>query len=137
MTEVELESAVVPVDVEQLEKKRAKQQPEGGEKNRNPLEGVNSELTRPGAVSLLQLVRFADNYDVFLMVLGTISSTAAGLALPGFALLFGDLIGSFDGSTNVEDDIRPVAVKLTILAVGVLVATFLGLATWMLTAERQ
>ena len=45
-----------------------------------------------GTVSLGKLFMFADGVDVALMLVGALGAAVRGLALPGFSLVFGDIL---------------------------------------------
>ncbi|ETP24505.1 hypothetical protein F441_02505 [Phytophthora nicotianae CJ01A1] len=102
----------------------------------------NSELSRQ--VPLLQLFSFADFTDKILMTLGTIGALGAGILRPSMNLLLGNVINSF-GSTTGEgsssDDfsssVNKVARNLAIVGVAGLVAGYLQVYCWSLTASRQ
>ncbi|RZS02258.1 hypothetical protein BHM03_00032267 [Ensete ventricosum] len=54
-------------------------------------------------VPFYMLFSFADATDVILMVLGSLGALGNGLALPLMTLLFGDLIQSFGGASDIHD----------------------------------
>ncbi|URD76940.1 ABC transporter B family member [Musa troglodytarum] len=91
-------------------------------------------------VPFYRLFSFADSTDVILMVLGSLGALGNGLALPLMTVLFGDLIQSFGGASDVHDVLRrvsKVALEFIYLAVGAGVVSFLQVACWMATGERQ
>ncbi|KAF1781403.1 P-loop containing nucleoside triphosphate hydrolase [Phytophthora cactorum] len=95
-------------------------------------------------VPLLKLFSFADSTDKILMALGTIGALGAGILRPLMNLLLGNVINSF-GSTTGEgsssDDFSPsvnrVARNLAIVGTVGLVAGYLQVYCWSLTASRQ
>ncbi|RRT66148.1 hypothetical protein B296_00018134 [Ensete ventricosum] len=54
-------------------------------------------------VPFYMLFSFGDSTDVILMVLGSLGALGNGLALPLMTLLFGDLIQSFGGASDIHD----------------------------------
>ncbi|CAL9779779.1 unnamed protein product [Musa acuminata subsp. burmannicoides] len=91
-------------------------------------------------VPFYRLFSFADSTDVILMVVGSLGALGNGLALPLMTVLFGDLIQSFGGASDIHDVLRrvsKVALEFVYLAVGAGVASFLQVACWMATGERQ
>ncbi|KAJ8498307.1 hypothetical protein OPV22_008859 [Ensete ventricosum] len=91
-------------------------------------------------VPFYRLFSFADSTDVILMVLGSLGALGNGLALPLMTLLFGDLIQSFGGASDIHDvlgRVSKVALEFVYLAVGAGVVSFLQVACWMATGERQ
>ncbi|KAG6525619.1 hypothetical protein ZIOFF_015581 [Zingiber officinale] len=91
-------------------------------------------------VPFYKLFSFADSTDVILMTLGTLGAVGNGLALPLMTVLFGNLIQSFGGESNPHDvlhEVSKVALQFVYLAIGAGVASFLQVACWMATGERQ
>ncbi|KAG1370985.1 ABC transporter B family member 4 [Cocos nucifera] len=91
-------------------------------------------------VPFYKLFTFADSTDISLMILGTVGAVANGLALPLMTILFGDLIQSFGGASDIHDVVHrvsKVALKFVYLAIGSGVASFFQVACWMATGERQ
>ncbi|KAH7655238.1 Xenobiotic-transporting ATPase protein [Dioscorea alata] len=98
------------------------------------------EEGKSGSVPFYKLFSFADSIDVVLMILGTVGAVANGSALPLTTLLFGNLINSFGGNKNdhsVLHQVSKVALQFVYLAIGAGVASFLQVACWMATGERQ
>ncbi|XP_056175493.1 ABC transporter B family member 9-like [Syzygium oleosum] len=90
-------------------------------------------------VSFFKPFVFADRLDLIFMVVGTITAIANGLAQPLMTLIFGKLINSFGSSDrdHVVKEVSKVAVLFLYLALGTGVASFLQVACWMVTGERQ
>lgn len=59
-------------------------------------------------VSFFELLRFATKTDVLLMILGSAAAIINGIALPMFALIFGQMTDSFS-PTSTGDDIVDAA----------------------------
>ncbi|XP_010523879.1 PREDICTED: ABC transporter B family member 4-like [Tarenaya hassleriana] len=91
-------------------------------------------------VPFYKLFAFADSFDVFLMVTGTIGAVGNGLGLPIMTILFGDVVDAFGQNQNRSDvskDISKVALKFIYLGIGTLAAAFLQVSGWMISGERQ
>ncbi|KAM0954595.1 putative ABC-type xenobiotic transporter [Dioscorea sansibarensis] len=91
-------------------------------------------------VPFYMLFSFADSTDVLLMIAGTIGAVANGLSLPLMTVLFGNMIQSFGGTSDIHDvvhEVSKVALKFVYLAIGAGVASFLQVTCWMATGERQ
>ncbi|KAJ0829582.1 putative ABC-type xenobiotic transporter [Helianthus annuus] len=90
-------------------------------------------------VPFYKLFAFADLTDCILMITGTVSAIGNGVCLPLMTVLFGDLINSFghNQNNNVVDAVSKVALKYLYLGIGCGVASFLQVASWMITGERQ
>ncbi|KAK4749755.1 hypothetical protein SAY87_027204 [Trapa incisa] len=110
--------------------------------------GVQKEVNKNGkedekvnSVPFLKLFAFADSTDVLLMVLGTLGAIGNGMSLPIMTLLFGQMVNSFgfnqNNNTNLVHQVSKVSLKLVYLAMGSGVASFLQVACWMVTGERQ
>ncbi|XP_024020533.1 ABC transporter B family member 9 isoform X2 [Morus notabilis] len=90
-------------------------------------------------VSFFKLFSFADRLDVVLMVVGTVCAAANGVSQPLMTLIFGKLINSFGESdqSHVLDEVSKVSLDFVYLAIGTSIASFLQVACWMVTGERQ
>ncbi|XP_068661614.1 ABC transporter B family member 4-like [Aristolochia californica] len=74
------------------------------------------------------------------MIVGTLASIANGAAMPVMTILFGQLVDSFGETVDrnkVVDEVSKVSLKFVYLAVGSGVASFLQVACWVVTGERQ
>ncbi|KAF8018914.1 hypothetical protein BT93_H3722 [Corymbia citriodora subsp. variegata] len=111
------------------EDKNALEQPRGGGGDK----GYDQK------VPFYKLFVFADRLDVLHMVVGTAAAMANGLSQPLMTIIFGEIIQSF-GSANgdhIVKEVSKVAVWFLYLALGSAVASFLQVACWMITGERQ
>ncbi|GAB9470376.1 Multidrug resistance protein abc superfamily, partial [Globisporangium polare] len=93
-------------------------------------------------VPLSELFAYADRTDKLLMLVGTIGGLAAGLSQPIQIVLFGDILNSFNPTTNpsvdeMQKSINKVALNFVILGAAVIVAGFIQVACWSITASRQ
>ncbi|KAG1709667.1 hypothetical protein DVH05_020323 [Phytophthora capsici] len=95
-------------------------------------------------VPVLELFSFADSADKLLMALGTLGAIGAGVLRPLMVLLLGNLINSFGSTTqgsSISNDfsssVNKVARNLTIVGVVGLLAGYLQVYCWSLTASRQ
>lgn len=60
-------------------------------------------------VPFYKLFSFADSTDIFLMIAGTIGAVANGISMPLMTILFGDMIQSFGGTTDIHDVVHEVS----------------------------
>lgn len=60
-------------------------------------------------VPFYKLFAFADSTDVFLMIVGTVAAVANGVAMPLMALLMGEVVNAFGGTTNNHDIVEKVS----------------------------
>lgn len=49
------------------------------------------------------MFRFADTFDKFLMIIGSIGAAGAGAAMPCFSLLWGNMTEAFSNSNTNND----------------------------------
>ncbi|XP_010271028.1 PREDICTED: ABC transporter B family member 21-like [Nelumbo nucifera] len=98
------------------------------------------EATNSNTVPYYKLFSFADSKDVVLMTIGTIGALGNGVSMPLMTVLFGKLIDSFGENANtshVVHAVSQVSLRFVYLAVYTGVASFLQVACWMVTGERQ
>ncbi|XP_042456470.1 ABC transporter B family member 4-like isoform X1 [Zingiber officinale] len=90
-------------------------------------------------VAFHRLFAFADTRDMVLMVVGTISAVANGMAMPMMTLIFGQIINAFGDATRdtVLHQVSEVVLKFVYLGLGTSVAALLQVSFWMVTGERQ
>uniref|UniRef100_A0A669E678 ATP-binding cassette sub-family B member 5 n=1 Tax=Oreochromis niloticus TaxID=8128 RepID=A0A669E678_ORENI len=94
-------------------------------------------------VSPIKVFRFADRWDVLMIIAGTVMSMANGVVLPLMFIVLGDMTDSFiaqaANSTNstLEKEMTGHAIYFSIMGAGVLVAAYLQVALWALAAGRQ
>ncbi|KAG9457822.1 hypothetical protein H6P81_002330 [Aristolochia fimbriata] len=92
------------------------------------------------SVPLYKLFSFADSRDVGLMIVGTLAAIANGAAMPVMTVLFGQLVDSFGETVDrrkVVHEVSKVSLRYVYLAVGSGIASFLQVACWVVTGERQ
>ncbi|KAH9619686.1 hypothetical protein KSS87_015755 [Heliosperma pusillum] len=91
-------------------------------------------------VPFYKLFSFADSTDKALMIIGSIGAAGIGVFIPLMAILIGDIIDAFGQNQNtkhVVNVVTKVALKFVYLAIASGVASFLQVACWMVTGERQ
>ncbi|XP_048227950.1 ABC transporter B family member 4-like [Ricinus communis] len=94
---------------------------------------------KTNSVPFHKLFSFADSKDVILMIIGTIAAIGNGLALPLMTIVLGDIIDAFGQNQNqdVVKVVSKVSLRFVYLAIGAAAASFLQVACWMVTGERQ
>uniref|UniRef100_A0AAX7U7S3 ATP-binding cassette sub-family B member 5 n=1 Tax=Astatotilapia calliptera TaxID=8154 RepID=A0AAX7U7S3_ASTCA len=139
---------------EQMEMSAAKPQQNGntGETEKDDLKKKKKEKPpKMPMVSPIKVFRFADRWDVLMIIAGTVMSMANGVVLPLMCIVFGDMTDSFiqqafpsefqmqANSTNstLEEEMTGHAIYFSIMGAGVLVAAYLQVALWALAAGRQ
>ena len=88
-------------------------------------------------MSWFSLFRFATTTDVILIVIGSISAAAMGVALPAFAILWGDMTDSFGDSAQMEEAAKKSMLNFIYIGIGTFVGGWLMFACWMISGERQ
>ncbi|KAI3523832.1 hypothetical protein L1887_02272 [Cichorium endivia] len=106
----------------------------------NPKDLDKEKKEKSDVVPYHKLFAFADSTDYVLMVVGTITAIGGGISMPLQALLFGELIDTFGGTTDNEaivHEVSKVSLKYVYLALGTGAAAFFQVVCWMVTGERQ
>ncbi|XP_057465279.1 ABC transporter B family member 9-like [Actinidia eriantha] len=90
-------------------------------------------------VAFFRLFSFANRFDTVLMIVGTISAIANGLAQPLMMLTLGNLVNSFGTSapSTLLHNVSKVCLKFFYLAIGSGISSFLQVSCWMVTGENQ
>ncbi|XP_046689425.1 ATP-binding cassette, sub-family B (MDR/TAP), member 4 [Silurus meridionalis] len=109
-------------------------------------------------VGPLEIFRFADSLDIFLMVVGTIMAMANGAVLPAMVVVFGDMTNSFVDDSILQnlpnitlpgniswpisnqtlgEQMTRHAIYYSIMGGVVLFAAYMQVAFWTLAAGRQ
>lgn len=101
----------------------------------------------PPAVGLLELFRYADGLDKFLMFIGALCGLGVGCAMPAFAIIFGDIFTDFQAAqvdfvnTGNSDELIATGAKFGAifgyLAAGVFVFGFGQMTCFAIASERQ
>ncbi|KAK1577001.1 hypothetical protein Q3G72_018262 [Acer saccharum] len=93
------------------------------------------------SVPLLKLFKFADTYDCVLMLLGSIGACLHGASVPVFFIYFGKLINIIGLAYLFPKTAAPKVAKYSLdfvyLSVAILFSSWLEVACWMHTGERQ
>ncbi|TXG54266.1 hypothetical protein EZV62_019522 [Acer yangbiense] len=93
------------------------------------------------SVPLLKLFKFADTYDCVLMLLGSIGACLHGASVPIFFIYFGKLINIIGLAYLFPKTAAPQVAKYSLdfvyLSVAILFSSWLEVACWMHTGERQ
>ncbi|KAJ0978732.1 hypothetical protein J5N97_014206 [Dioscorea zingiberensis] len=91
-------------------------------------------------VPFYKLFSFADGADFVLMAVGAVAALASGVSSPLMIIIFGDIMDALGETTNTNEivsAVSKVAVRFIYLGVGTCVASFLQMACWTITGERQ
>ncbi|EDK31467.1 multidrug resistance protein-like transporter family ABC domain protein (macronuclear) [Tetrahymena thermophila SB210] len=91
-------------------------------------------------ISFFKLFRYATKFDWILMTVGAIAAIANGIALPLFALIFGQMTDSF-GPTSTGDQIVDAAGTQSLyflyIGLGTFFLSWVQMSCWMISGERQ
>lgn len=92
-------------------------------------------------VSLSKLFSFADPYDYFLMLMGSIGAIIHGVSVPIFFIFFGKLINlvgvAYLFPRETSHDVAKYSLDFVYLSVAILFSSWVEVACWMNTGERQ
>ncbi|KAL9856011.1 ABC transporter B family member 10 [Arabidopsis thaliana] len=101
---------------------------------------AEKEKKRP-SVSFLKLFSFADFYDCVLMALGSIVACIHGASVPVFFIFFGKLINiiglAYLFPQEASHKVAKYSLDFVYLSVVILFSSWLEVACWMHTGERQ
>ncbi|GLT91243.1 hypothetical protein SLE2022_091400 [Rubroshorea leprosula] len=105
-------------------------------------EGKKKEGQKPPQnVPLLKLFSFADFYDYVLMVLGSIGAIVHGASVPVFFIFFGKLINiiglAYLFPQAASHRVAKYSLDFVYLSVAILFSSWIEVACWMHTGERQ
>lgn len=99
------------------------------------------EKEKVSSVTFLELFRYADWLDIFLIVVGTTGAVANGLALPIMLIIQSRLINSFGTMQNDGPELYAETTKYALLFVYAAIASgftaYMETTCWMCTGERQ
>ncbi|KAG7242239.1 hypothetical protein INR49_024285 [Caranx melampygus] len=102
-------------------------------------------------VGPIDVFRFADSWDIVMILIGTVMAMVNGTILPLMCIVFGDMTDSFiqDSShhfpnstvppknSTLQEDMNTFAIYYSIMGAVVLVAAYLQVSLWTLAAGRQ
>ncbi|CAM6101411.1 unnamed protein product [Calypogeia fissa] len=100
-------------------------------------ESKKEDKQKDPTVSLLQLYSFADQFDYVLIFVGLIGSIAHGIALPLILGLFGKLLDGLGSTANIQQTTNKYALDFVYLSILCLGSSWLEVAFWMHTGQRQ
>ncbi|KAM9353467.1 ATP-dependent translocase ABCB1 [Symphorus nematophorus] len=136
---------------------KAKKEPQtsqiGSESEKNEKKKKEKPPKLP-MVGPIALFRFADGWDIVLLIIGTVMAMANGVVLPLMCIVFGDMTDSFITdeaqshinfshpnftmfNSTLEQDMNQFAIYYSIMGAVVLVAAYMQVAFWTLAAGRQ
>ncbi|VAH33056.1 unnamed protein product [Triticum turgidum subsp. durum] len=106
--------------------------------------GGGSEAVKKRAeqsVAFHELFSFADPLDWLLMAAGSAGAVVHGAAMPFFFLLFGELVNGFGKNQHhlrrMTDEVSKYSLYFVYLGLVVCASSYLEIACWMYTGERQ
>ncbi|KAM7254078.1 hypothetical protein ACFE04_031760 [Oxalis oulophora] len=111
----------------------------------NKQDDVDDEKKKEGKnirrVSLFKLFKFADLYDCVLMFLGSIGAIVHGASVPVFFIFFGKIINiiglAYLFPKEASHKVAKYSLDFVYLSIVILFSSWLEVACWMHTGERQ
>ncbi|XP_010491749.1 PREDICTED: ABC transporter B family member 10 [Camelina sativa] len=111
-----------------------------GDSATEALAATKKKKERP-SVSFLKLFSFADFYDCVLMALGSIGACIHGASVPVFFIFFGKLINiiglAYLFPREASHKVAKYSLDFVYLSVVILFSSWIEVACWMHTGERQ
>ncbi|KAJ0431507.1 putative ABC-type xenobiotic transporter [Helianthus annuus] len=103
--------------------------------------GAKDDSDKPKKVPMLKLFTFADSYDYFLMFLGSLGACVHGASVPVFFIFFGKLINiiglAYLFPKEASHKVAKYSLDFVYLSVVILFSSWIEVACWMHTGERQ
>ncbi|XP_021905166.1 ABC transporter B family member 19 [Carica papaya] len=100
-----------------------------------------AEKKKEQRLPFFQLFSFADKYDWFLMVFGSLGAMVHGSSMPVFFLLFGEMVNGFGKNQSdlhkMTHEVSKYALYFVYLGLVVCLSSYAEIACWMYTGERQ
>ncbi|XP_024123995.1 ATP-binding cassette, sub-family B (MDR/TAP), member 4 [Oryzias melastigma] len=127
----------------------------GKEKDEKKKGKKKEKAPKEPMVSPIAVFRFADGWDILMLITGTVMAIANGAVLPLMCIVFGDMTDSLingvppnmteeyynltliNMTANIEEEMTVFAVYYSIMGAVVLVAAYLQVSLWTIAAGRQ
>ncbi|GMP95459.1 hypothetical protein CsSME_00044503 [Camellia sinensis var. sinensis] len=107
----------------------------------NNVKTREGEGKKPKKVPLMRLFAFADAFDYFLMIVGSIGACIHGASVPVFFIFFGKLINvvgmAYLFPAAASHRVAKYSMDFVYLSVVILFSSWTEVACWMHTGERQ
>ncbi|KAI7994177.1 ABC transporter B family member 2 [Camellia lanceoleosa] len=107
----------------------------------NNVKTKEGEGKKPKKVPLMKLFAFADAFDYFLMIVGSIGACIHGASVPVFFIFFGKLINiigmAYLFPAAASHRVAKYSMDFVYLSVVILFSSWTEVACWMHTGERQ
>eukprot|EP00667_Euglena_gracilis_P000336 EG_transcript_336 len=90
-------------------------------------------------VTFLQLFRFSDRADKWLMAVGALCGIVVGGTMPAMTLLFGKIMNDLNSGDRqrIEQKVSDLSLWLTLLGIGSFLLNALGMALFSISGDRQ
>jgi ATP-binding cassette subfamily B (MDR/TAP) protein 1 len=109
-------------------------------KKPNLLSSVDNSNLMEKNVSYFQLqYKFADKFDLFLIIFACLGSIIAGASMPLISLLLGSAINNFGPNANKEEltgNVKVLAINFVLCGLGILLGSFFMFFFWSLVSKR-
>ncbi|PHU27705.1 ABC transporter B family member 1 [Capsicum chinense] len=100
-----------------------------------------AEKKKEQSLPFYQLFSFADKFDYFLMITGSIGAILHGSSMPVFFLLFGEMVNGFGKNQmdlhKMTHEVSKYALYFVYLGLIVCASSYAEIGCWMYTGERQ
>ncbi|KAG9292640.1 hypothetical protein G9A89_007012 [Geosiphon pyriformis] len=156
MTEKENQNPKVTELSQLIENESQTKNEKGFEKNTNDDDDDDDNESKaeakPPPVSFIQLFRFADSWDIFLMIIGSLAAVANGSSIPVMTIIFSNFLTAFgeftlsnaqnpenlqDHRDRLHDAVMKNVIYFIIQGIATFIAAYVQMACWMIAGERQ
>eukprot|EP01032_Pedospumella_encystans_P033036 gene33036-37319_t len=90
-----------------------------------------------GSATIAEMFSNAEGMDYFFMILGTIGSLIVGISFPAMDLLFGRILNSLNGDSDLVAQVNVLCLYLVYIAIANIVGGYVQVYGWTLSGERQ
>ncbi|KAF8390241.1 hypothetical protein HHK36_024766 [Tetracentron sinense] len=101
----------------------------------------DTEKKKEQSLPFYKLFSFADKYDWFLMISGSLGAVVHGSSMPVFFLLFGEMVNGFGKNQSdlkkLTGEVSKYALYFVYLGLVVCLSSYAEIACWMYSGERQ
>ena len=137
---VETEQPAVPQEQTNKQKNKSKKPKKKSKEPKEKPKDSTEKPKDPPPATLRKFFRFATKLDIFLMVIGTLTSMANGVIFPLFSLVLGDFTGDISpgsSESSLAEAAKNNGIKFMIVGVVAFGVNLVTYWCWVITGARQ